>query len=187
MQAVCDMSLKFLDISVGYPGSLHDARVFSLSPFYDKVTKGQLLNGPTRLLNGITVGPIIAADSAYPLSSFIIKPFSNRRRLSETQVRFNKRFSALRSVIERAFGMLKNRWRLLLKLNEQKLDNVVRSITAACVLHNICIINDDSGEEFLDADIPNTVEPSPEVGFSSTDGEDIRNAIMDYMANGGFM
>ena len=52
-------------------------------------------------------------------------------------------------VVERAFGLLKNRWRITLKLMEMNLENAVRCITASCVLHNFCILN---GDEF---DIPN--------------------------------
>ena len=40
MQAVADTSLKFLEITVGYPGSLHDILVFSLSPIFDAISNG---------------------------------------------------------------------------------------------------------------------------------------------------
>ena len=183
MRAIADSSLKFLDISVGFPGSLHDARVFSLSPIYNIAVDRELMNGPSRQINGISVGPLLAVDSAYPLSSMALKQFSTRRRLTGTQARSNKQFCSLRSVIERAFGLLKNRWRLLFKLNEQQLENVVRSITAACVLHNFCILNDDSGEDFMVEDHPNGLNLFVDVATNTADGEDIRNAIMDYMVN----
>ena len=57
------------------------------------------MNGPSRQINGISVGPLLAADSSYPLSSMVLKPFSSRRRLTGTQARFNKQFYALRSII----------------------------------------------------------------------------------------
>lgn len=34
MQAVCDHEGKFIDIFIGYPGSVHDQRVISNSPIY---------------------------------------------------------------------------------------------------------------------------------------------------------
>ncbi|XP_056150793.1 uncharacterized protein LOC130125281 [Lampris incognitus] len=36
MQAICDATGRFLDIFVGYPGSVHDARVLKNSPIYSQ-------------------------------------------------------------------------------------------------------------------------------------------------------
>jgi len=35
MQGVVDHKLKFLDVFIGYPGSVHDARVFRESHLYE--------------------------------------------------------------------------------------------------------------------------------------------------------
>ena len=35
----------FRDLCIGWPGSVHDARVFSNSMLYTKVTNGELLHG----------------------------------------------------------------------------------------------------------------------------------------------
>ena len=62
------------------------------------------------------------------------------------------------------------------KLNEQQLPNVVRSITAACVLHNFCLIYED---DFLEEPVANDVNY---VGIvNNVEGDNIRNAILDYM------
>ena len=42
--------------------------------------------------------------------------------------------------IERAFGILKGRWRLLLKRIDVNLKNVPELVTTCLVLHNMCII-----------------------------------------------
>ena len=55
----------------------------------------------------------------------------------------------MRSVVERAFGMLKMRWRLLYKKLEQKLRSLKTTLIAACVLHNICI---EHGDLYKDSD-----------------------------------
>ena len=68
-----------------------------------------------------------------------MKPFPDRGRLTAEQRKFNLKFSALRCVVERAFGMLKSRWRIILKKIEQKTTTLKRTVIAACVLHNICI------------------------------------------------
>jgi len=63
MQAVVDHKRKFRDLHIGYPGSVHDARVFANS---------NLGRQPGLYLEN---GQWIAADSAYPLSEFVLTPF----------------------------------------------------------------------------------------------------------------
>ena len=75
-----------------------------------------------------------------------MKPFPNRGRLTPKQRKFNLKFSALRCVVERAFGMLKSRWRIVLKTIEQKTTTLKKTVIAACVLHNICIERGDLHE-----------------------------------------
>ncbi|CAA9512094.1 MAG: hypothetical protein AVDCRST_MAG96-2509 [uncultured Segetibacter sp.] len=51
--------------------------------------------------------------------------------------------SSTRMAVERAFGILKGRWRILLKRNDMPLRNLPNIITASICLHNLCIIEDD--------------------------------------------
>ena len=141
MQAIVDCSLKFLHVSVGYPGSIHDARVLGLSGLFDLVNNQQILESPSRVINGTEVLPLIVGDSAYPLLKWLIKPYADRERLSSEERKFNIKLSAMRSVVERAFGMLKLRWRLVYKKVEQK--TLKKTVIAACILHNICINHGD--------------------------------------------
>ena len=67
MQAIVDHSMKFLDISVGYPGSLHDSRVFSLSSFSKAVVSGELTHGSSQFISGVHLGPLLIGDSDYPI------------------------------------------------------------------------------------------------------------------------
>ena len=82
-----------------------------------------------------------------------MKPFPDRGLLNPEQRKFNLKFSALRCVVERAFGMLKSRWRIILKKIEQKTTTLKKTVIAACVLHNICIKRRDlHGAEDSDSD-----------------------------------
>lgn len=120
LQAVVDCDLKFMHVAVCYPGSIHDARVLRLSGLYNLGNNKQILQSPTRIINGTEVPPLIVGDSAYPLLTWLVKPYQDRGRLSAEERKFNIKLSAMRSVVERAFGMLKLRWRLLYKKLEQK-------------------------------------------------------------------
>ena len=104
-----------MNVSVGYPGSIHDARVLRLSGLFDLGNNQQILESPSRVKNGTEVPPLIVGDSAYPLLKWLIKPYVDRGRLSPEERKFNIKLSAMRSVVERAFGMLKLRWRLVYK------------------------------------------------------------------------
>ena len=46
-------------------------------------------------------------------------------------------------VIEKAFGILKERWKILLKRIDVSLENVPHLITACICLHNLCLIHGD--------------------------------------------
>ena len=109
LQGIVDSNLKFIHATVGYPGSIHDARVLRLSGLYELAENEQILSGPTCNINGTEVRPLLAGDSAYPLTNWLVKPYPDRGRLTPEQRKFNIKFSALRSVVERAFGTLKAR------------------------------------------------------------------------------
>ena len=130
---IVDPKLKFIHATVGYPGSIHDARVLRQSGLYDFAENEQILGGPMRNINRTEIGPLLAGDSAYLLINCrLINPFPDRGRLAVEQRKFNLRFSALRCVVERAFGMLKSRWRIILKKIEQKTTTLKRTVIAAC-------------------------------------------------------
>ena len=139
LQGIVDTNLKFIHSKEGYPGSIHDARVLRLSGLYELAENEQILSRPTCNINATEIRPLLAGDSAYPLTNWIIKPYPDRGRLTPDQRKFNVKFSALRSVVERAFGTLKARWRIELKKVEQNTSTLKKTVIAACVLHNICI------------------------------------------------
>ncbi|KYN00585.1 hypothetical protein ALC62_08635, partial [Cyphomyrmex costatus] len=56
--------------------------------------------------------------------------------LTLTQRRHNFVHSSTRTVIKYAFGLLKGRWRCLLKLRLKRINRATNFILACCVLHN---------------------------------------------------
>ena len=141
LQAVVGFDGRFLDISAGFPGSIHDPRVLRMSGLYGRVLRNEILQGPYINLNGVSVGPLIVGDSAYPIFPWLLKPYQNVRNLDPTKVQFNTVLSKIRVIVERALGVLKGRWRCLRKELEILTENVPGTIAACCILHNICIEN----------------------------------------------
>jgi len=70
-------------------------------------------------------------------------PYRDYGTLTEKQRFFNKRFCATRVLIENAFGLLKGRFRQLIELHLHSVDKISKFIISCCVLHNICIDNND--------------------------------------------
>lgn len=88
LEAIVDANLKFIHATVGHPDSIHDARVLRLSDLYDFAENEQILSSPVRNISGTDVGPLLAGDSAYPLTTCLMKPFPDRGRLTPKQREF---------------------------------------------------------------------------------------------------
>ncbi|KAL3972473.1 nuclease HARBI1 [Sarotherodon galilaeus] len=115
LQAVCDHRGRFIDTYVGWLGSVHDSRVLRHSPLYN--------------------GGYPCLQRPLPL----ITPYKRPVQGVGAQ-HFNSHHSRARSIIERAFGMMKNRFRaIFLQALEVHHTLVPHVITACAVLHNICL------------------------------------------------
>ena len=53
--------------------------------------------------------------------------------------------------IERAFSLLKRRFKRLRLLNQKSHEKAVQVVMAACILHNIAILEDDNVQFFLNS------------------------------------
>ena len=143
LQAVVDHNLLFTDLFIGWPGSVHDARVLANSALYLKCNSKEWLQGDSLHVNNTNLSIFLIGDSAYPLLPWLMKPFSISPNLSLQQKTFNYRICRGRVVVELAFGRMKARWRRLLKRNDMLVTNVPNVIAACCTLHNICDIRGD--------------------------------------------
>jgi hypothetical protein len=137
-QGIVDHRGVFIDYEIGWPGSVHDAKVYRNSFFYQNVST--LIKGWDYLLG----------DSAYPLSTFLIKPFNNSENNLEAQ--FNVSHSLHRVVVENAFGRFKNRFSSLKELNVRKISTAVHFTECCIILYNFLETNNDSWDELDDND-----------------------------------
>lgn len=107
-------------------------------PSTEQQRKKAALNRQAREIEGVMVPMLLCTDSAYPCTAHILPAFKHHLT-SNREVRcFNFRHALTRGAIERAYGRLKMRFRVLLTRPEQDLKNVVLIIGACCVLHNVC-------------------------------------------------
>ncbi|XP_028402149.1 putative nuclease HARBI1 [Dendronephthya gigantea] len=131
LQMVCDNNMVLTDVLAGWPGSVHDSRVLRNSSLC--ATAADKFPHDYHLLG----------DGGYPLRRWLMVPFRNNGHLPLNQVNFNRVLSSNRQIVERAVSLLKGRWRKLKYLDHLAVKLMVEIIMGACVLHNLCLVNDD--------------------------------------------
>ena len=184
MQGMVNNAGCFTDVYIGWPGRVHDARVFVNSSLYKRGQDGTLFPDWKETINGKEVPLLVLGDPAYPLLSWLMKAFPNNGSLSCQQKTFNYRLSRARVVVEHAYGRLKGRWRTLLKRNDTSIHDLPKLVAACCVLHNICEIHGENfNEEWLDGVTDHTSESSHSTSASvDNSGQDIQIALMRYFS-----
>lgn len=139
-------------------------------------------DGPSLNLGGVQVPTLLIGDAAYPLLPWLIKPFpqtADRAKLS-----FNMKLSSTRMVVERAFGQLKGRFRILLKQQDTSLKNRCNVVTACCILHNFCLTEGDYPDDdwiVEDADDPENHD-FDDVHHCDRQADATRAALFNYVS-----
>ena len=186
VQALVDHQNRFMNVYVGWPGSVHDARIFANSEVFAKGQAGTLVPHSVRVFAGVQVPVIVLGDPAYPLLPWLMKPFVGTG-LSTKAKKFNARLSRARVVVECAFGRLKGRWRSLLKRNDVRIDHMTTLVTACCILHNMCEVHQDNFDsDWLDDEVQASSSASSAASTttpSNATAVSIRNALCDYIDN----
>lgn len=130
--AVVDFDLIFTYVSARWEGSAHDSTVLRHS-----------FEHP----NGLRVleGKYYLADAGYAAKRGFLPPFRQTRyhlrewrgnRARTPNELFNLRHSSLCTTVERAFGTLKNRFKVLTTRPYYPFPSQVRLVIACCILHN---------------------------------------------------
>ena len=126
MQAICEAKQRFINIDISHPSSTSYYLAFATSPICQALEKN------SALVEGLS----IYGDNAYVNAPYMVTPF--KAVSSGPKDAFNFYQSQLRINIECAFGMLVNRWAILLSpialnISLKITTSLVRSI---CSLHN---------------------------------------------------
>ena len=141
LQAVCDNDMLITDVYGGWPGSVHDARVFRRSPLHDRLEANLNEMCPN--------GSYLIGDAAYSLQTYMMTPFKDCNNLTQQQKTYNFKHSSTRMRIEHTFGLLKGRWRRLKHLDIVDLQTILNVIMTTCILHNLCLLHSDDLEDFM--------------------------------------
>ena len=148
VMAVCDFDMRFTFVVTGWPGSAHDTRVF----LDTLVTYKKNFPHPPQ-------GKYYLVDSGYPNRKGYLAPYKGQRyhvpewqhgrRPVGLKKVFNYHHASLRNVIERSFGVLKMKWRILLKVPSFPVNKQSQIIVACMTLHNFIRETDINDEHFI--------------------------------------
>lgn len=171
LQVICDSQLQFLDVYTGWPGSVHDSRVYRHSPVAAKIEE---LPDEFHLLG----------DSAYQLSKSMLVPFRDDGHLDDRQKNFNSCHSSTRVDIERAIGLLKCKFRRLKYLDMLLEEEIPSIIGSCCVLHNFILLHETV--EFTDSFWTDDIQPTNDLSAPCTrsnkvEGEEKRKRIAEVL------
>lgn len=135
--AIVDANYKFLYVDIGCNGRISDGGVFRNCNIYQLFERKELnVPDPTPLPGTTIMCPyLLVADDAFPLKMYILKPYSQIWLTKERRI-FNYRLSRARRVVENAFGILSNRFRVFMSPINLIPDKVEAITMACCALHN---------------------------------------------------
>ncbi|XP_062213776.1 uncharacterized protein LOC133914769 [Phragmites australis] len=144
-----------------------------------------------------TFGKFYLVDSGYPNRTGFLAPYKGTKyhlpefrqgpRPSGKKEAFNYLHSSLRNVIERSFGVLKMKWRILLDLPSYHMLKQTRIIHACMTLHNFIRDSAMSDADFDMCDQDENYMPIPSQGSGENselgDEEGDMNVLRDSIAN----
>lgn len=93
----------------------------------------------------ITIPHHLLGDGGLPLKKYLMTPYVRGAYTPYSETNFNKRLSSARSIIERAFGILANKWKILQQPMNFKLETTNTIVMALICLHNFIITQELSG------------------------------------------
>jgi hypothetical protein len=159
---VVDFGMRFTYVSIGQPGSMHDTSMLFHAIEHDSATFSHpphdiyfvvLFLSCNALFVLIFVYTYLVkyymVDAGYPNRLGYLAPYKGQRyhipywrrgtAPSGKQETFNYLHSSIRNVVERAFGVWKMKWRILLKMPSYSMSKQKMIVTATMCLHNfIC-------------------------------------------------
>jgi len=93
--AIVDHDYCFRYINVGANGRNSDGGIFRNCSIYQKLENNNILPN----------GGFLIGDDAFPLKTYLLKPYSHRSLAYDEKI-FNYRLSRARRIVENAFGIL---------------------------------------------------------------------------------
>lgn len=195
--AVVDATGRFTYVNAGRPASLGDAAAFRRSSLKRMLDVNAVfppehameleLTRDDGSTHSLTLRPYLLGDEAFPLLSHMMRCYKQPTDDHSANGLLNRCIIQGRREVERAFGRLKARWRILLRRCSINDPDYMAEITAVCcALHNYC--ENMTLERIFGDLIP--VQPEseaqavvpPHPAEETHTGKQVREALRDYIA-----
>ncbi|XP_031789426.1 protein ALP1-like isoform X1 [Nasonia vitripennis] len=191
LMGLSDAFCRFIWVNIGDFGSSNDAGIFQRSDLRQALDNEEIdIPAPTYLPRTDVLCPyFIIGDGAFPLKNYLMKPYTRANNLTHEEKIVNYRLSRARLTIERAFGILTKKWRILESPVDWKLKNIETVIMALICLHNFLITEEMSKDEaerkyvFHPYNIENEAEIGIYLGDEPEDATSIRNTLKDFFCS----
>lgn len=147
VMGVCGPQFELYFLSANHGGRCHDSRVLKTTKLWTKFERGDLP----------FPGAVLLGDSGYPLRSWLMTPILGNTDDRNT-LRFNAAHAKTRNLIERTFGIMKNRFNILqtgIRVRSMKL--AAKLIVCCGILHNLAIQHGDTCD---DPDVEENLQPT---------------------------
>ncbi|XP_034912237.1 uncharacterized protein [Populus alba] len=186
VMAACSFDMQFMFVWAGWEGSAHDTRIFL------EAIDNSNINFPKP-----PEGKYYLVDAGYPNEYGYLGPYKGERyhfqefrRRGQPSGRkevFNRAHSSLRNVIERSFGVWKQRWKILQNMPAYPYKTQVEIVVASMTLHNYIRRRSQDDAVFSEYDrnpnlIPDDFLPDT-VQVSAVQGSQ-RPSRMDFVRDG---
>lgn len=99
--------------------------------------------------------------------------------MTPKQKKYNVLHSKTRVFIEHSFGVLKGRLKILSYINVCSIKRATQIIIACCVLHNLCLANNDLFS--VDLELCRVIDDGPYLPDYEDEGITKRNEIADVL------
>jgi hypothetical protein len=127
LQAFCDGKCRFVFVASQVCTASHDSTAYAATSLSHHISTG-----------GLAAWAHVVVDAAYKCTEQELSPYKGKN-LPEDKDAFNYYLSLRRQVIERAFGMLVQRWGILWRPLRMNMEHIAQTVRVCCKLHNVCI------------------------------------------------
>lgn len=133
-----DARYKFIIVDIGSYGRNSDGGIFAHSSLGRRLENGtfNIPNGKYLPHTTLTAPYVIVGDEAFPLKTYLLRPYPGRQSNGDADKSyFNYRLSMARRLVENAFSILTQRFRIFaeeLKWSQKMLTVIL----ACCIPHN---------------------------------------------------
>lgn len=151
LMALVDSDYKFLYMDVGTNGHASDAGVWHKCNLHQAVEGNDFNIPPPSVLplSNVESPYVIVGDDAFPLKTYIMKPYPGQDLEDEKKI-FNYRLSRARRVSENAFGIMASRFQIYKQGIRSSPHTITNIVKATVVLHNYLRVNSKNSYSPID-------------------------------------